>query len=119
MLGRCSLWNGTIGDTMPLDIASGKVTISAISPAQSRAARGLLDWSRDRLAEQCHVAKRTIVRFEASEGETREATLSAIRAALEAAGVEFMNEDAPGVRLRSAGLVPAKCSVESSRKQES
>ena len=112
MLGRCSLWNGIIGDTMPRGIASGKVTISAISPAQSRAARGLLDWSRDRLAEQCQVAKRTIVRFEASEGETREATLAAIRTALEAAGedtdveleaagVEFTNGDAPGVRLRS------------------
>jgi transcriptional regulator with XRE-family HTH domain len=59
----------------------------------------LLDWSRDELADRCGVAKRTIVRFEASEGETRGATLAAIRTALEAAGVEFTNGDAPGVKL--------------------
>ena len=46
------------------------------------------------------MAKRTLLRFEAGEGETRDTTLAAIRAALEAAGVEFTNGDAPGVRLR-------------------
>ncbi|WP_227323313.1 helix-turn-helix domain-containing protein [Acidisoma silvae] len=76
-----------------------------MSPAQSRAARGLLDWSRDRLSAECGVAKRTIVRFEAEEGETRASTLAAIRAALETAGVEFIAENGggPGVRLRKLG----------------
>lgn len=84
-------------------MASDKVTLSAIRPEQVRAARGLLDWSRDQLSERSGVAKRTLVRFEAAEGETREGTLSAIRNALEAAGVEFTNGDAPGVRLRVTG----------------
>jgi transcriptional regulator with XRE-family HTH domain len=82
--------------------ASRKVTNSAITPEQSRAARGLLDWSRDQLAERSGVAKRTLVRFEASEGDTRQSTLAAVRSVLEAAGVEFIAENGggPGVRLR-------------------
>ncbi len=82
--------------------ASLKVTKGAITPAQSRAARGLLDWSRDQLADSSGAAKRTIVRFEAADGETRDTTLAAIRTALEAAGVEFIEENGggPGVRLR-------------------
>jgi transcriptional regulator with XRE-family HTH domain len=73
-----------------------------MSPAQARAARGLLDWARDDLADRCGVAVRTILRFEAGGSETRPATLAAIRAALEAAGVEFIAENGggPGVRLK-------------------
>ena len=81
-------------------MASENVAKSEITPAQSRAARGLLDWPRDELAERSGVNKRTILRFEASEGETRPATLSAIRTALEQAGVVFTNGDEPGVKLR-------------------
>ena len=33
----------------------------------------------------------------------RQASLDAIRAALEAAGIEFTNGDGPGVRLRTGG----------------
>ncbi len=98
--GRLFLSNGAKGDTLPDMAASDKVTFDAISPAQSRAARGLLDWSRDQLAAVSQVAKRTIVRFEASDGVTRPGTTTAIRIALEAAGVEFTNGDAPGVRLK-------------------
>ena len=85
-------------------IASDKATKNAITSAQSRAARGLLDWSRDQLSDSSGVAKRTIARFEAADGETRETTLAAMRTALEAAGVEFIEENGggPGVRLRSA-----------------
>ena len=58
----------------------------------------------DQLADRSGVAKRTIVRFEASDGETRETTLTAIRAALEAASVEFIEQNGggPGVRLKEA-----------------
>jgi transcriptional regulator with XRE-family HTH domain len=79
--------------------ASRKVTNHAISPAQCRAARGLLDWSRDQLAEESRTAVRTILRFEAGEGETRATTLAAISTAFEAAGVQFTNGDEPGVKL--------------------
>jgi transcriptional regulator with XRE-family HTH domain len=91
--------------------ASGTGTKSAITPMQVRAARGLLDWSRDRLAETSGVPKRTLVRFEGAEAAPRQGTIDAIRAALEAAGVEFIDENGggPGVRLR-------KRSPEKSRK---
>lgn len=81
--------------------ASENVALGAIAPEQSRAARGLLDWSRDDLAAASGVPKRTIMRFEGREVSPRQATLDAIRTALEAAGVEFIAENGggPGVRL--------------------
>lgn len=77
----------------------------AIIPAQVRAGRALLDWSQDRLAEESGTPKRTIARLELGEGVPRDSTLAAIRAALEAGGVVFVDEngDGPGVRLRKAG----------------
>jgi predicted transcriptional regulator len=82
--------------------ASNIGTKSAIMAMQVRAARGLLDWSRDRLAETSGVPKRTLVRFEGAEVAPRRGTIEAIRTALEAAGVEFIPENGggPGVRLR-------------------
>ena len=79
-------------------IANGP--ISATLPGQIRAARALLGWSREQLSEKASVAVRTLNRVETGEGEPQRRTLSAIRTALEAAGVEFTNGDAPGVRLR-------------------
>lgn len=73
-----------------------------ISVRQVKAARALLGWSQEDLAQASRVSKPTIARLESSEGEiggysdTREKLLSA----LHAAGVEFTNGDAPGVRLR-------------------
>ena len=69
---------------------------------QARAARGLLDWTRDQLADASGVPKRTLVRFENADGGARASTLIAIRAALEAAGVELIPENGggAGVRLR-------------------
>jgi hypothetical protein len=55
-----------------------------------RAARGLLDWSMEKLSPSSSVPMSTLLRFERSEGVARQSTLAAIRAALEAAGVEFM-----------------------------
>jgi transcriptional regulator with XRE-family HTH domain len=74
--------------------------IEKIGPTQVRAARGLLNWSRDQLVSASGVPKRTLVRLEDDQGVPRASTLHAIRTALEAAGVEFTNGDAPGVRLR-------------------
>lgn len=76
---------------------------SATSAAQVRGARGLLAWTRDKLATESGVPIRTLDRFENEEVAPRAATLAAIRTALEAAGVEFTNGDAPGVRLRKGG----------------
>lgn len=73
-----------------------------ITSAQCRAARALIEWPRDQLAEASKVALRTIVDFERGAREPREVTLDAIQRALEAAGVIFVaeNGEGPGVRLR-------------------
>jgi transcriptional regulator with XRE-family HTH domain len=73
-----------------------------ISPEQCRAARGLLDWSQQVLAERAGVGIVTIRQLEAESHEPRRATLAVVRGALEAAGVEFIDEDGggAGVRLR-------------------
>jgi transcriptional regulator with XRE-family HTH domain len=76
----------------------------AITADQVRAARALISWSQDRLAEISHIPKRTIARLEVGEGSPQRRTLAAIRAALEAAGVEFIAENGggAGVRLRKS-----------------
>lgn len=73
-----------------------------IIPAQSKAARALIDWSREDLAGASKVSVRTVVDFERGARQPIPATLAAIRAALEAAGVIFVesNGEGPGVRLK-------------------
>ena len=84
-----------------------------ISSAQMRAARALLRWSALDLAEASKVGVATIRRVEVVDGEipVTLANEAALRRALEAAGVEFIDENGggAGVRLRK----PAK---EKSRK---
>jgi hypothetical protein len=71
---------------------------------QIRAARALLRWSAEDLARRSSVSLRTIRRAELSEAQTALTTANnlVLRLALEAAGVEFINENGggPGVRLR-------------------
>ena len=75
-----------------------------IKPPQLRAARALVDWSREELAAKCNTTARTIARIETDETAPRASTLSAIRTALEAAGVEFIPENGggAGVRMRKS-----------------
>jgi transcriptional regulator with XRE-family HTH domain len=70
--------------------------------SQLRAARALLGWSQERLADASGVSIPTIKRLEPGEGlvQTRVDTLDKLRRALEAAGVEFTNGGEPGVKLR-------------------
>ena len=68
--------------------------------AQIRAARGLLGWSQTELAARAHLHARTIERAERGAGITVR-TLRAIAQALEAGGIEFLqNQNGLGVRLR-------------------
>ncbi|WP_080986728.1 helix-turn-helix domain-containing protein [Acetobacter pasteurianus] len=73
-----------------------------ITPPQCRAARALLNWSQNQLEEAARVAKKTIADFEREARTPYPRTLSAIRTALETAGVEFIEENGggAGVRLR-------------------
>jgi hypothetical protein len=75
-----------------------------ISSAQLRAARALVRWSALDLAKASKVGVATIRRVEVMEGAipVTSANEAALRAALEAAGVEFTNGDQPGVRLTRA-----------------
>lgn len=71
---------------------------------QIRAARGLLHCSARELAESAGVNISTIQRIERADGPVRGniETLRRIQDALEAAGVEFLEDGLPGVRLRKA-----------------
>ena len=64
-----------------------------ITPAQCRAARALLDWSQQRLAEESKIGNATIRNFEGGKSTPQHATLDVLRRALEAAGVEFINDE--------------------------
>ena len=69
---------------------------------QIRAARALLGWEQRQLAEAAGVSVATVRRLERTVGpvSTYAATLDALRKVIEDAGVEFTNDNAPGVRLR-------------------
>lgn len=73
-----------------------------MTPAQSRAGRALLDLTQTQLAEAAKLGQSTVIDFERSRRSVSSEAVRAIRAALEAAGVEFIAENGggAGVRLR-------------------
>jgi transcriptional regulator with XRE-family HTH domain len=73
-----------------------------ITSAQCRAARGLLDWTQQELADKAGIGIVTVRQVEAGLSKPRRATLEVIKRAMEAAGIEFIdgNGGGPGVRLR-------------------
>ena len=74
-----------------------------MTPAQCRAARGLLDWTQDRLAETAGTDASSVAEFERGNGGGPARLADRLRRALESAGLEFTNGTAPGVRLARAG----------------
>jgi predicted transcriptional regulator len=74
-----------------------------ITTRQVKAARALLGWSQSDLARKSGISEPTIARLEAVGGELggREGTSGSIRTTLEAAGIEFIDDNGggPGVRL--------------------
>lgn len=76
------------------------------SPAQCRAARALLRWTQDRLAERAAVARKTVADFELGNRSLHRRTRLDITIALEAAGIEFIwGTEGDGVRFaRSASI---------------
>lgn len=76
-----------------------------LTPDQLRAARSLVGWTRDDLAEKSGVFANTIKNFESGNSDPKLSTLHKLRGALAAAGVIFIDpdeKDGPGVRLRGA-----------------
>jgi transcriptional regulator with XRE-family HTH domain len=75
-----------------------------LTPSQLRAARALVGWTRDDLAEASDVFANTIKNFEGGTSDPKLSTLHKWRRALEAVGVEFIDPadgKGPGVRLKS------------------
>ena len=68
-------------------------------PVQSRMARAALGWGVRELAAAAKVAIDTVVRFERGE-ELKERTVEAIQRALEARGIEFIDENGGGAGVR-------------------
>ena len=74
----------------------------SITQAQFGAARALLDWSRSKLGEKAGYSLPTIQRVEKGGAKVSDEVREKLKVTLEAAGVEFINSDWPGVRLRSS-----------------
>ena len=77
-----------------------------ISAAQIRAARALLDWTRQRLSEESGVPRSTIADYEAGRTASMlTANAGKLEAAFQRAGVEFTPSNHPhgaGLRWRAA-----------------
>jgi hypothetical protein len=78
----------------------------SLTSAQIRAARALVRWRAQDLARESSVGVATIRRAELTDSDTSMTAANdlAVRRALEAAGVEFIDENGggPGVRLKKA-----------------
>jgi len=76
-----------------------------LTPAQLRAARAIVGWSREELADKSGMSPQAIREFELGSSDPKMGTVQKWKRALEAAGVAFLDEtdsDGPGVRLRKA-----------------
>jgi transcriptional regulator with XRE-family HTH domain len=71
-----------------------------MTPDQCRMARAALNWTQNQLADASHVGIITVRNFELGKSQPNKSTLFLMRQAFEAAGVEFTNGEAPGVKLR-------------------
>ncbi|HME99250.1 MAG TPA: helix-turn-helix domain-containing protein [Terriglobia bacterium] len=73
-----------------------------VTVRQIKAARALLGWSQAELARRSGVSEPTIARLESADGTLggRGATGDKIRTAIEAGGVQFIQEDGGGAGVR-------------------
>jgi transcriptional regulator with XRE-family HTH domain len=77
------------------------MVVSMITARQIRAARALLGWSQQELADRAIISLNALNRLERGEVDPRVSTLMAVHKALADAGVEFLpiGEKGEGVRL--------------------
>ncbi|MCE6958816.1 transcriptional regulator [Cereibacter sphaeroides] len=84
--------------------------MSSICASQIRAARGLLDWSQDHLAQQAGVGICSVRRIERDgPGSRRSKVVERLTDALQSGGIIFIPR---GVKLRSDIVPPAQSSKE-------
>jgi transcriptional regulator with XRE-family HTH domain len=76
--------------------------VIVITGRQLRAARALLAWSQSELSKKSRVALGTIRRMEDFDDAVgaRTDTLAKVVSVLETAGIEFLDDGKPGVRMR-------------------
>lgn len=74
--------------------------IDPITPAQSRAARGLVSLTQTGLAKAASLGQSTVIDFEKERRIVSRAAILAIKNALETAGVEFISENGGGAGVR-------------------
>lgn len=74
-----------------------------MTPAQCRAARAMISMTQPDLAKSASVGLSTVVDFEKERRQVSDRSISAVRNALEQAGIEFIPENGggAGVRLRT------------------
>jgi predicted transcriptional regulator len=74
-----------------------------VTGAQLRAARAMLRMEQETLAQAAGVSANTIRRMEGFDGPigARTDTMRRLQRVLEEAGIEFQDEDRPGVRMRA------------------
>ena len=71
-----------------------------VTGRQIQAARALLGWSQEELAEKAKIARNTLYNLESGIVDPRTSTVEAVRHTLERAGIEFlMDARSEGVRL--------------------
>jgi predicted transcriptional regulator len=74
-----------------------------ITSRQIRAARALLGWSQQQLADKAIVSLNAVARLENGVVDSRISTVQSVQRALVKAGIEFLDADqkGEGVRLKS------------------
>ena len=76
-----------------------------ITSAQIRAARAMLDWSREQLSDNSSIGISALMRLESAEGvpSGNIKTFEAVQKAFEKAGIEFLGspEEGAGVRWKT------------------
>ncbi len=73
--------------------------VAKMTPAQCRAARGLLNWNPERLAKAAAIEVPLLLDFETDKPVQR-GTVISLQRALERAGIEFAGDGGQGVRLK-------------------
>jgi transcriptional regulator with XRE-family HTH domain len=74
--------------------------VDGITPGQCKAARALLELTQSELAAAATLGLSTVVDFEKKRRQVSVAAIGAIRHALAARGVEFIDENGGGVGVR-------------------
>lgn len=78
------------------------MSIPKVSIRQLKAARNLIGWSQEQLAQYAGISLPTVKRLESKEGWLggRPTTVHKIRTALERGGIQFIDENGGGVGVR-------------------